>query len=311
MPVAAVTASASAITEAASLKSPLQVTTMPLPCSAVASCASAPASRASCNCRVMTASQLSTSQSAAAAVAAIAPNWSTLSSSRNALTAFRSVGAAGPSPSATSCARPSSRRSDASGSCAGGGAERTARETSRERAERPQARPQPQRRPTPRDRSRARGRCRAARAAWLPEAAAQRRSRSSRPTAIRPRKQIDACALKLVQGPRFGRGQHRERRVERAGLEARLCRRQRALGAQRRVGGQRNGALQKRGSRRRSRRELEPGRPIAPAREQPPRLVRVPHAPDARRGDQDRAAASMASASARCTFRRLSADAAR
>src|SRR5205085_11095087 len=46
-----------------------------------------------------------------------------------------------------------------------------------------------------------------------------------------PSQQIDACAVKLVQRPRFGCSQHCERRLERTGLEARLCRRQRALGA--------------------------------------------------------------------------------
>ena len=60
-----------------------------------------------------------------------------------------------------------------------------------------------------------------------------------------PAQEIDACALKLVQTARFRAVQHPECRVERTSLEARLCRRQRALGAPRRVDCQRNSALQK------------------------------------------------------------------
>ena len=59
--------------------------------------------------------------------------------------------------------------------------------------------------------------------------------------------QVDPGALELVERSGLRRGQEPERRVERAGLEARLRRGQRALRAPRRVGGQRDGALQERG----------------------------------------------------------------
>jgi hypothetical protein len=58
--------------------------------------------------------------------------------------------------------------------------------------------------------------------------------------------QVDAGALELVERPGVRRGQEFERRVERAGLKARLRRGKRALRAPHRVDCQRDGALQER-----------------------------------------------------------------
>jgi hypothetical protein len=58
--------------------------------------------------------------------------------------------------------------------------------------------------------------------------------------------QVDAGALELVERRGVRRGQESERRVERAGLKARLRRGKRALRAPRRVDCQRGGALQER-----------------------------------------------------------------
>ena len=77
-----------------------------------------------------------------------------------------------------------------------------------------------------------------------------------------PAQKLDASPLKLVQGPRFGCREYPERRVESTRLEARLCRGERALRAPNRVGGQRNGALQKR------RRRGDPAAGLSPARRQ-------------------------------------------
>ena len=61
--------------------------------------------------------------------------------------------------------------------------------------------------------------------------------------------QVQAGALQLVERPDLGRRQQPARRVERAGLQARLGGGERAVGPPRRVAGQRDGALQERGRR--------------------------------------------------------------
>ena len=61
--------------------------------------------------------------------------------------------------------------------------------------------------------------------------------------------QVHPGALELIQRPGLRRGHERERRLERAGLEARLRRGQRALGSSRRVDRELGGALQERGRR--------------------------------------------------------------
>src|SRR4029077_11396806 len=58
---------------------------------------------------------------------------------------------------------------------------------------------------------------------------------------------LDACALKLVQRPRFGCGQHSDRRIESTRLEARILSRKRTLRAPDRIDRECHGALQKRG----------------------------------------------------------------
>jgi hypothetical protein len=62
--------------------------------------------------------------------------------------------------------------------------------------------------------------------------------------------QIDAGLLELVERAGFGLGQDGQRRVESAGLQARLRRRQGAVGPPRRVPRQRDRALQERSRRR-------------------------------------------------------------
>jgi hypothetical protein len=54
--------------------------------------------------------------------------------------------------------------------------------------------------------------------------------------------------LLFIQRPGLRRGQERERRLERAGLETRPRRGQRALGSSRRVDRELDGALQERGA---------------------------------------------------------------
>jgi hypothetical protein len=170
-----------------------------------------------------------------------------LSSSRNALTAFRSVGAAGPSPSAISCARPSSKKV---------GPKRLVRrrrrgaDSARDVAERPGARKLARSQGgAPRLEI---GLAREVDVEQLELLRRLQQLRSANPEARGGRdpraQQIDACALKLVNMPHFGGVQHRQCRVERTSLEACLCRRQRALGAPRWVCCQGNSALQKCGS---------------------------------------------------------------
>ena len=123
--------------------------------------------------------------------------------------------------------------------------------------------------------------------------------------------QVDPGALELVERPGLRRGQEPERRVERAGLEARLRRRQRALRTPRRVDGQRDGALEERGrggdaaaSLRPAGRALELGGDllVGPGRRRGRGARRAGPGPSRR---------SVASASARCTRWRSSAAAER
>ena len=120
--------------------------------------------------------------------------------------------------------------------------------------------------------------------------------------------QVDQGALELVERPRLGRGDQPERRVELAGLEARLRRGQGALRPPRRVLRQRDRAPQER------RRGGEPAARLRPAGRALELRATSSSGPAAaaarcharRSGSVSR---SVASASARCTARRSSAAA--
>ena len=87
-----------------------------------------------------------------------------------------------------------------------------------------------------------------------------------------PAQQIGPGALKLVQRPGLGRGQQRQRRIERAGLILGLSSGQRPLRPPRRLERQRDGALKERGRRGQATACLRPAarnpRPVPPL---PPR----------------------------------------
>ena len=123
--------------------------------------------------------------------------------------------------------------------------------------------------------------------------------------------QVDAGALELVERPGLRRGQQPERGVERAGLEAGLRGRQRALAAPLGILGQRHGALQERSRGGEPAASLRPARPNARARRRLPRSgPDVPRARcQARRSGS--VSGSVASARARCTRWRSSSAAER
>ena len=134
LPVASQTASASAISEAAAAKSPLQAALVPSAPRSIGSWSSAPLARASRTCRTSSACQTSSSHSALAAAWAIhpqrSPSSTAMSASRKASAARRNVAAAAAGPSVTNRASPSRTRSTGRGGCSIGGSALAARETS-------------------------------------------------------------------------------------------------------------------------------------------------------------------------------------
>ncbi len=168
----------------------------------------------------------------------------------------------------------------------GGRARRPARRPRRWRRRRDG--PRTTRRPTPPDRSREPARGPAARAAWPPSAAAtQRRCRSS--WRMRPARAAGRPGRAEARPARRPRGrQQPERRIERSGLQADLCRGERALGPLGRLRGQLDRALQERGGGGQPAARLRPARRALELRRRPPHPGPVPPRRDARPAGPDR-----------------------